>query len=398
VWCNTPVNGVSLSPDGALFATGNNEGIVEFWDTATGTSQGARIAGSGRVLGLSFQHDGHHLACGTDELIARVWDLGNEPGVISSFSLGPTYGDLAFDDSLTKAIAVTRGWIVDQWNIDSGKRTSSLQLYKSHEEPTPGRKVLAISPAGGLLAVCPPAGTLEIVEVATGKQTALLADDRGSFYLAAFVQNDRALLGIVDCAPNTLTWTAGVWDTATGRLLHKLPYYESELGALATHPNGNLFAISAGPNIRVYELFTGRLVAKHDGHSDKIHQLAFSPNGRLLVSAGSDGTARIWDWANGPDLRNLVGKYGATIHCCAFSPDGRTLVTADSIGQVKFWNTASGQEMMQLHTNFRDLWRLQFSTDGNRLACWSADPVTRGKFHVRVWSIERSPAEMGTTH
>jgi WD40 repeat protein len=239
--------------------------------------------------------------------------------------------------------------------------------------------------SGKLLATTGPGGTLEIIECPTGRRIALMADKRGSFIQAEFLGRDGTLLGIVDSSQGQdAAWSASVWDPATARELYQLPRYQSNVTALATHPNSSRFAVGAGPTIEVYDLPTGNRLAQFGDHSKNITQLAFSPDGTLLASVCQDETAKIWDWTHKTELHRLIGSYSTLVHCIAFSPDGRTVVTGEH-GGVRFWNTKSGQEMIQLSIP-GNAKRLQFSADGKRLACWISK-APRDEW--RVWSIER---------
>jgi WD40 repeat protein len=242
-----------------------------------------------------------------------------------------------------------------------------------------------MDPTGRLVAASGRNGTLEIIEVSTGKRFAELAAEQGSFTHAEFL-DDQKLLGIVDFSLESPAWTANVWDAKAARKLDQLSRHESEVTALATHPDGNAFAIGVGPTIEVYPLdpSTGALLSQLGGHSKNISQLAFSPDGALLASVCNDETVRIWDWSHETELRRLDCK--TTVQCVAFSPDGRTIVTGDHHGSVRCWNTESGQELIHLQAKFA-VRKLQFSSDGKRLVCWSHGPPPSEE--IRVWTVEQ---------
>jgi WD40 repeat protein len=53
----------------------------------------------------------------------------------------------------------------------------------------------------------------------------------------------------------------------------------------------------------------------------------FSPDGRTLVTASTDGTARVWDTATGREIAVLRSHEGF-VRSAVYSADGRTVVTA----------------------------------------------------------------------
>ena len=72
------------------------------------------------------------------------------------------------------------------------------------------------------------------------------------------------------------------------------------------------------------------------GHEGPINALVFASDGRL-VTAGSDGTARVWDLKN-PQAEPLVLRgHEGPISALVFASDGR-LVTAGSDGTARVWD------------------------------------------------------------
>jgi WD40 repeat protein len=81
------------------------------------------------------------------------------------------------------------------------------------------------------------------------------------------------------------------------------------------------------------------------GHSGTVASSEFSPSGKLVVTAGWDGTARIFDAASGQVLHTLAraGQSRSQLTQASFSPDGHFVATAAKDGSVRVYTTAGGR-------------------------------------------------------
>jgi WD40 repeat protein len=78
------------------------------------------------------------------------------------------------------------------------------------------------------------------------------------------------------------------------------------------------------------------------GHNGTVHALTFGEGGQLLVSAGKDGTVRLWNVATGREEARLDG-HSTPVLSVAVHQNQRALATGGSDGTLKLWDLVSGQ-------------------------------------------------------
>jgi WD40 repeat protein len=194
---------------------------------------------------------------------------------------------------------------------------------------------------------------------------------------------------------------AFVWDTATGKELHRFRHPTS-VYAVALAPDGRtLAAAGRGGVIILWNLETGQEAGRLEvapgligDTKNGIQTLAFSPDGKRLASSGSyDFTIRVWDLAT----RKLVHPFNEPdrgLASALLSADGQRVVTGGSDGTVRIWNAAAGKPVLavkcaegepsqlaltgdgsQLITGDRRAMSRWEISGGKRLPCWERDKL-----------------------
>src|SRR5262249_31407402 len=97
-----------------------------------------------------------------------------------------------------------------------------------------------------------------------------------------------------------------VWDTSTGKEVRRLSGEYHQITSLVFSPDGRRLACAeAGrPAVRVWDVETGSEQPALRGHTGSVRKVAFGL-GDTLLSAGSDGTLRLWDVRTGREVRQL---------------------------------------------------------------------------------------------
>jgi WD40 repeat protein len=266
-----PVAAVAFSPDGRRIGTASVDHTARIWDAETGKELHRLVGHKCRVSDLAFSPDGGRLVTCDDRGVTSAF-----PGEPETDSFGDEVGRIW--DVKTGALVATMRW---------PKVRNTLGPKFSYEQGQLGDvKSPHYNPEGTQILTLP-----------------TLSRSGGD------------------------TRHPAVWDAATGKLIRSLKREGSGADnamatALAVSSDGRKIAIRYGDEVHLWEP-SGRLVQTLRGDPRAFDDhLAFTPDALRLVSAGMDGTARVWD-VRVDDEVEFARRVWPNVEQVAFSPDGR---------------------------------------------------------------------------
>jgi hypothetical protein len=279
---------VAFAPNGRTAVSGGQDKVLRLWDVETGEEIRRFEGHAEKVKCLCFTPDGLHVVSGSDDKTLRLWDVASGEEV-RRFE-GHTAG---------------LGWFV---------------------AVTPdGRRIISYS--GG------PEKTVRIWDLKNGKELRRFgyqqagAEEVGD--IQAFSRDGRRAL--TAGSDNKLR----LWNVDKGTVVRVLD--EQSRGGTFSADGRFALAVGLDKYLRLYEVRSGKLVRRFR-LGPAVGQLAsFSPDGkRVLVSYDQQDYSTLWDVQSGEEIHRLEGnpKGAGRIR---FSPDGKRALSAGRDGTVRLW-------------------------------------------------------------
>ena len=107
----------------------------------------------------------------------------------------------------------------------------------------------------------------------------------------------------------------------------------------------------------------------------EVRSARFSPNGKRIVTAGTDGAARVWNAMSGQSDGDVIQK-DWPLWSAEFSPNGATIVVAgevDGKGEATLWDVASRKQIGGAMSHLLPVRSAHFSEDGTKIVTASRD-------------------------
>jgi WD40 repeat protein/serine/threonine protein kinase len=111
-------------------------------------------------------------------------------------------------------------------------------------------------------------------------------------------------------------------------------------------------------------------------HPAAVWDAQFSPDGTRIVTACSDGIARVWDANAAEVVLELAGHVGR-LTSATYSPDGQRIATSSVDDTARVWDALNGNLLLTLEGDEMWLESVSFDAKGTRLITGSADHTAR---------------------
>ena len=132
--------------------------------------------------------------------------------------------------------------------------------------------------------------------------------------------------------------------------------------------------------LRLWDLADGKELRTFVGHASSVYSVAISPDGRTALSGSGDATLKLWDLASGKELRTFTG-HSAQVYSVAIAPDGRTALSGSFDKTLKLWDLIAGKELRTFTGHSDRVHSVAIAPDGRIALSGSQDKT------LKLWDL-----------
>jgi WD40 repeat protein len=324
---------------------GSSNGYLLRWSTQTFKAEGQPLrASKGAVSSLALDNSDDRIWAGYEDGRIIAWDSSGQRGAITGIPpgfnldkiadvnglrLGPQIGAIAFSpDGALAAVGTAAGtgnglvFLID--------RKNRKVLGSSISVGVPRVNALDFDPQSAILVAGTGFGT--VVSIDTRSRTvAPLKGPPLSEVLAVRFAGDR-LIAVGD------TGQVAVWKHAGPSFGLDQSFKATDfLTAVAIRPDGKTVALGDGRGkLHLYSVSSHERTSSFQAHTGAVNGLAWDQQGNRLVSAGADGAADIWDFAQSSPFSSPRGRVEPNVIALR-AVNGSLFAGRSSVGSAGVW-------------------------------------------------------------
>jgi WD40 repeat protein len=403
------VRAVASSADDHRVLTGGDDGIARLWQKAPPRAIGTFQHGA-PIWAVAFASEGRHLLTAGADGAIREWNAETGRAEIAvGFEVSSDLNLVAFSGDGSRAVTLNSaedyGATIEIWDVAARQRLNQIlfnQIVTSVSLDQRGERVL----------IGTWSKTVHVLKAKTSEEILRLnASDR--LEAVAFSSDDSELVfATSDRMVRIFTARSDTREVASFR-------HPTGADSLALHRHQLL--TGAPESSAVWDADSGAELLRVS-HLGPVRAVAFSRDGGGIVTAGDDGSARVWRTQAGKAVQRsscgsnvprigvntdgrhismdgnliLVGRClhepnGRTVLARRFenpdgavlSQDGKVLAAVSGHARIAVFDFATGRKLSDLEVDNDQIWGLAISRDGRHVAAVSGQDGWRGR--VDVW-------------
>lgn len=355
---SSPVNAVTITPDGRLALSGDTQGKLIVWDLNQGIQLHELYGHDSYITTVAITPDGRLAVSGSYDKSICVWDL--ERGVLAHTLKGHSISifSLALSRDGRRVASCCRK-TVRIWDLERG-----VELGRSGHK---GNGFDITLDEGDGIAFCQSGKEILRFDLETGDKLRPVKVRKSRAYFKAITADGQI-------AVSENMGVAYAWDVNTGEEIGQLRGHQSSIQGLSITPDGRWMAsASSDDTVRIWDIPARAEMRKFE-HPDQVRCVYISPDGRYVISGSQDHTVRVFD------TQRIDGKERITTHSdevsdVAISGDGR-LAASTGDDSIHIWDLKTASLMRTISSPGTNFTKIAFAGNDRILSGeWGDDPA-----------------------
>ncbi len=165
-----------------------------------------------------------------------------------------------------------------------------------------------------------------------------------------------------------------LWALDKPELLYKLAGHNSRITSVSfDDKDEQLISVSGDSTAILWDIRTGLKKLQFRGHTNTVWDARFHPGGKKLITVSGDNTARIWSRYTGALEKTIQSD--SWIYKIKITADGKKYILTDAGGHCTIWDAKTDTVLHRFKTGDETCYYAEFIKEGKELFTGNYDPV-----------------------